>query len=72
MSEAEWGGGPMRTCNPTAYNAKGDEIAIPRCPKCGVGMSQIIGKTQMKWICSMGMWCGDEKSIPKLVYRALK
>lgn len=53
--ECEFGSSmPMGVANVTCYNAEGEEIEIPKCPKCDVHMSQMIGKESCMWVCTMG------------------
>jgi hypothetical protein len=52
--QEEWGSSqPVRFggLHVTLHDSEGEEIEIPKCPKCDVHMCQVIGKESFQWIC---------------------
>lgn len=52
--EAEWGGNVrfLSHENVTLYDSDGNEIKESICPKCGIGMTCVIGENAYAFICS--------------------
>lgn len=45
--------GNLEFSHVTLHDSEGKEIEIPKCPKCDVHMTQVIGRESFMWICTM-------------------